>query len=139
MKAFVWESLICGLALGMTFAGSLNAQSPSPDTARYGPYPTYYKEIIMQWLNKQLIDPDSARIEWSAALRVRRGWFDGDGIRAGENSLGGVRREDASECTSCRPPDASYEHHEQYEYRECNRERDVRVMPDRIRERRDRA
>jgi hypothetical protein len=64
MKAFVWESLICGLALGMTFASTLNAQSPSPDTARYGPYPTDYKEIIMQWLNKQLIDPDSARIEW---------------------------------------------------------------------------
>jgi hypothetical protein len=65
MKAFVWESLICGLALGMTFVGSLDAQSPSPDTARYGPYPTYYKEIVMQWLNTQLIDPDSARIEWS--------------------------------------------------------------------------
>src|SRR5882762_6485733 len=28
------------------------------------PYPTNYKEIIMPWLNKQLIDPDSARIEW---------------------------------------------------------------------------
>ena len=65
MKAFVWASLICGLALGMTFVDSLNAQSPSPDTTRYGPYPTYYKEIIMQWLNKQLIDPDSARIEWT--------------------------------------------------------------------------
>jgi len=65
MKAFVWESLICGLALGMTFVCNLNAQSPSPDTARYGPYPANYQEIIMQWLNKQLIDPDSARIEWS--------------------------------------------------------------------------
>ena len=64
MKAFVWASLICGLALGMTFVDSLNAQSPSPDTARYGIYPIGYKEIIMQWLNKQLIDPDSARIEW---------------------------------------------------------------------------
>ena len=65
MKAFVSESLICALALGMTFVGSLNAQTPSADTARYGPYPTNYQEIIMQWLNKQLIDPDSARIEWN--------------------------------------------------------------------------
>src|SRR5213592_167832 len=64
MKTFVSESLICALALGMIFVGSLNAQTPSADTARYGPYPTNYKEIIMQWLNKQLIDPDSARIEW---------------------------------------------------------------------------
>jgi hypothetical protein len=65
MKAFVSESLICALTLGLTFLGSLNAQTPpSVDTARYGPYPTNYKELIVQWLNKQLIDPDSARIEW---------------------------------------------------------------------------
>jgi hypothetical protein len=65
MKACVSESLICALALGTTFVASLNAQTPSADTAHYGPYPTYYKEIIMQWLNTQLIDPDSARIEWN--------------------------------------------------------------------------
>src|SRR5438874_11158349 len=65
MKTFVSDSLICALALGMIFVGSLNAQTPSADTARYGPYPTNYKEIVMQWLNKQLIDPDSARIEWN--------------------------------------------------------------------------
>jgi hypothetical protein len=35
-----------------------------PDTARYGSYPANYKEIAMQWLNKELIEPDSARIEW---------------------------------------------------------------------------
>jgi hypothetical protein len=65
MKGFVSESLICALALGLIFVGSLNGQTPpSVDTARYGPYPTNYKELIMQWLNKQLIDPDSARIEW---------------------------------------------------------------------------
>jgi hypothetical protein len=64
MKAFVSESLICALALGTIFIASLNAQTPSADTARYGPFPANYKEIIMQWLNKQLIDPDSARIEW---------------------------------------------------------------------------
>ena len=35
------------------------------DTERYGPYPANYKELVTQWLNKQLIDPDSARIEWN--------------------------------------------------------------------------
>ena len=65
MKAFASESLICALAVGMVFAGTLSAQTPAPDTARYGPYPTLSKEIVMQWLNKQLIDPDSARIEWN--------------------------------------------------------------------------
>jgi len=66
MKAFVSESLICALALGMILVISVNAQTPSPDAARYGPYPAYYKEIITMWLNKQLIDPESARIEWDA-------------------------------------------------------------------------
>src|ERR671920_44336 len=65
MKAFVSESLICALALGISFVGGSNAQTPTPDTARYGPYTTNYKEIVMQWLKEQLIDPDSARIEWS--------------------------------------------------------------------------
>ena len=65
MKAFVSPSLIAALALGVTIVGSSNAQTPSGDTTRYGPYPTNYKQIVMQWLNKQLIDPDSARIEWN--------------------------------------------------------------------------
>jgi hypothetical protein len=65
MKAFVWVSLISALALGISAASRLNAQTPSVDTARYGPYPTNYKNIVIQWLNKQLIDPDSARIEWN--------------------------------------------------------------------------
>jgi hypothetical protein len=34
------------------------------DAARYGPYPTNYKEIVTKWLDTQLIDPVSARIEW---------------------------------------------------------------------------
>src|SRR5262245_204954 len=64
MKGFVSQSLMCALALGMIFVDSVNAQTPTPDTSRYGIYPIGYKDIIMAWLNKQLIDPDSARIEW---------------------------------------------------------------------------
>ena len=47
------------------YADSLRCRNAAADTARYGAYPTNYKEILMQWLNKQLIDPDSARIEWN--------------------------------------------------------------------------
>jgi hypothetical protein len=65
MKTFLSLSLICAAGLGMAIAGALDAQTPSADTTRYGPYPTNYKQIVMQWLNKQLIDPDSARIEWN--------------------------------------------------------------------------
>ena len=65
MKAPVSPWLICAVAVGMSVISGIKAQMPPADTARYGPYPTNYKEIIMQWLNKQLIDPDSARIEWN--------------------------------------------------------------------------
>lgn len=60
-------SLICAAAVGTIVPHSLQAQTPSADTARYGAYPTNYQQVIMQWLNKQLIDPDSARIEWDGA------------------------------------------------------------------------
>jgi len=45
-------------------------QQPSPaDPALYGPYPTNYKEIVMKWLNEQLVDAGSARIEWQGEPR----------------------------------------------------------------------
>ena len=51
--------------LGMNAPLGLPAQTPSPvDLARYGSYPTNYKEIVMKWLETQLLDVESARIEW---------------------------------------------------------------------------
>jgi hypothetical protein len=50
------------MGIGLTLQAIAGTQA---DTALYGPYPTNYKEIVTQWLNKQLIDPDSARIEWN--------------------------------------------------------------------------
>jgi hypothetical protein len=42
------------------------AQQGSPaDPALYGPYPTNYKEIVMNWLKQQLVDAGSARIDWT--------------------------------------------------------------------------
>lgn len=56
--------LACAL---FTLRGVLNltAQTPAADVDRYGPYPTNYKEIVTKWLSTQLIDPESARIEWT--------------------------------------------------------------------------
>src|SRR6266571_113954 len=53
-------AFIMGVALTLQAIAETQA-----DMARYGSYPANYKEIVMQWLNKQLIDPDSARIEWN--------------------------------------------------------------------------
>ena len=40
------------------------AETQTPDPTLYGPYPSDYKEIVTKWLETQLIDPGSARIEW---------------------------------------------------------------------------
>jgi hypothetical protein len=51
--------------LGATLAITVAAETPSPPPDdRYGPSPTNYKEIVMKWLEQQLIDPSSARVEW---------------------------------------------------------------------------
>src|ERR1044071_9157118 len=63
MKKLV--SSVCVLFMGLCAVSSLCAQTPSADTQRYGSYPTNYKEIVMKWLDTQLIDAASARIEWS--------------------------------------------------------------------------
>jgi hypothetical protein len=57
-------TLILAFTIGVALTPQASAET-QPDTARYGPYPANYKEIVTQWLNEQLIDPDSARIEWN--------------------------------------------------------------------------
>jgi hypothetical protein len=49
----------------MSTTAHLMAENPSPDPSLCGPYPTNYKEIVNKWLETQLIDAASARIEWN--------------------------------------------------------------------------
>jgi hypothetical protein len=49
----------------MSTAAHVMAENPSPDPSLCGPYPTNYKEIVNKWLETQLIDAASARIEWN--------------------------------------------------------------------------
>ena len=62
MKKLV--SLVCVSFIGLCVVCNLCAETPAADTERYGPYPTNYKEIVTKWLDTQLIDAESARIEW---------------------------------------------------------------------------
>src|SRR5207248_9140796 len=57
--------IVCALLLALGAVRNSNAQSNPADTERYGSYPTNYKEIVMKWLDTQLIDAGSARIEWN--------------------------------------------------------------------------
>lgn len=41
------------------------AENPTPDPSLCGPYPSNNKEIVMKWLETQLIDAATARIEWN--------------------------------------------------------------------------
>ena len=61
MKSLAAAICILVLAAGM---GRLVAQNGAADVARYGPYPTDYKEIVTKWLATRLLDPASAQIEW---------------------------------------------------------------------------
>jgi len=56
----VWASFVA-----MSPVCDLSAETQPADPERYGPYPANYKEIVMKWLDTQLIDAGSARIEWS--------------------------------------------------------------------------
>src|SRR6266478_7284537 len=58
--------LVCAFVVGMSAVLDLSAETEPADTERYGPYPTNYKEMVMKWLDTQLIDAASARIEWDA-------------------------------------------------------------------------
>jgi hypothetical protein len=40
------------------------ADQPVADVAKYGRYPTDYKEIVKDWLETKLLDPSSAQIDW---------------------------------------------------------------------------
>lgn len=45
--------------------GQAQPSPPPADPALYGAYPTNYKEIVMAWLNQQLLDAATARIDWT--------------------------------------------------------------------------
>lgn len=57
--------LFCTLSVGLCAVRNLSAETKPADTQLYGPYPTNYKEIVTKWLETQLIDASSARIEWN--------------------------------------------------------------------------
>jgi hypothetical protein len=57
--------LIAGLAiLAMSGSCLMGADNPAPDPSLCGPYPKLYKEMIWTWMQKSLVDADSAKIEW---------------------------------------------------------------------------
>jgi hypothetical protein len=65
MKTLALLLFVC--LLGINGPVELWAQTPQPvDVERYGPYPTNYKEIVTKWLETQLLDAASARLEWEA-------------------------------------------------------------------------
>jgi len=40
------------------------ADAPAPNPSLCGPYPKLYKEIVWKWLERTLVDANSAKIEW---------------------------------------------------------------------------
>ena len=61
MKGLAFYAAILFLVSNLCGQGPTGA---SADAALYGQYPANYKEIVMAWLNQQLLDAATARIEW---------------------------------------------------------------------------
>jgi hypothetical protein len=57
--------LLC-LLFGLSLSPSSQAENPTPDASLCGPYPKLYKEIIWNWMQKNLVDANSAKVEWEA-------------------------------------------------------------------------
>ena len=55
--------LLCLLFAGMS-AVPIRAETPTPSPSPCGPYPKLYKEIVWNWMQKELVDASSAKIEW---------------------------------------------------------------------------
>lgn len=61
MRTLALFLFICGMNASL----KLSAETPPPaDAALCGPYPNNYQEIVTKWLETQLVDAASARIEW---------------------------------------------------------------------------
>src|ERR1700730_19470568 len=61
MKAF---ALLLCLSFAAMSVLPIRAESPAPDASLCGPYPKLYKEIVWNWMQKNLVDANSAKIEW---------------------------------------------------------------------------
>jgi hypothetical protein len=62
MKRLALFVCLCAV---ISSVATLSAENPSTDQSLCGPYPKNYKEIVTRWLQTQLIDAASARIEWN--------------------------------------------------------------------------
>src|ERR1043166_8399546 len=52
------------LGLSLLVFLRLMAEEKAVDPSNCGPYPKLYKEITWNWMQKNLVDPNSAKIEW---------------------------------------------------------------------------
>ena len=56
---------VCASLVGVSVSLHVKVEAETAEVARYGPYPINYKEIVTKWLETQLVDAGSARIEWN--------------------------------------------------------------------------
>jgi hypothetical protein len=56
-------AVLCLLTFGLGPV-RLPAENPPPDASLCGPFPKLYKEIIWNWMQANLVDAESAKIDW---------------------------------------------------------------------------
>ncbi|MEP7072295.1 MAG: hypothetical protein ABI839_07900 [Verrucomicrobiota bacterium] len=59
-----WKMLGGLLVVSILSTACALGDNPAPDPAQCGPFPKLYKELVWNWLEKSLVDANSAKIEW---------------------------------------------------------------------------
>lgn len=67
MKAIALLLLFAFACPTMVWPETTEIEIVAADPTVYGEYPKNYQEIILKWLDTKLVDPKSARIEWTSA------------------------------------------------------------------------
>lgn len=64
-------SLLCAgtLLLGGGISAVGQVKQSTADIQKFGVYPIAYQELITRWMAEQLIDPASAKFEWTSEPR----------------------------------------------------------------------
>ena len=57
--------LVIFCLLGTAIAAAPVPENPAPDPSLCGTFPKLYKEIIWNWMQTNLVDANSAKLEWA--------------------------------------------------------------------------
>ncbi len=88
----MWKTILILLAiafLGLAgCAGMGSTVTPQETAAKYGPLPENWQALVVNCIERSLIDPESATYSWHVPQSKSNGWYGGVFVNA-KNRFGG--------------------------------------------------